>query len=149
MIDKIKAFFQSELSPGSNTALDQHQRHLACAALLIEVAIVDDEFDQSELRALYKILQNQFGLSQEDCTTLTQLAQSECEEATSMYQFTQLINQHCDHQEKFNLIQAMWQVAYADGNLDKYEEYIIRKVADLIHVAHGDFMRAKHAARNR
>lgn len=147
MLDKIKSFFQTDLSTGEAQALDEDQRRLACAALLIEVAIVDNEFDGTELQTLLNILQNQFALSQSDCEALTQLAQSECEQATSMYQFTQLINQHCHHEEKFKLIRGMWQIAYADGDLDKYEEYIIRKVADLIHVAHGDFIRAKHAAR--
>ncbi len=66
-----------------------------------------------------------------------------------MYGFTQLINQHCNPQEKFDLVTYMWRIAYADGDLDKYEEYIIRKVADLIHLGHGEFIRAKHAARSR
>jgi uncharacterized tellurite resistance protein B-like protein len=64
-----------------------------------------------------------------------------------MYQFTQQVNEHCSVQDKFDLIAGMWRIAYADGELDKYEEYVIRKVADLIHVAHSDFIRAKHHSR--
>ena len=64
-----------------------------------------------------------------------------------MYQFTQRINRYCSHEEKFHLITGMWRIAFADGDLDKYEEYIIRKVSDLIHLGHGEFIRAKHAAR--
>lgn len=128
--------------------MDEEQRRLACAALLIEVAITDNEFDSDEFEALQNILQSQFGIPAEDCEALTILAQSECEESTSMYQFTQLVNEHCSTEEKFDLVKGMWSIAYADGDLDKYEEYVIRKVADLIYVSHGDFIRAKHTARS-
>lgn len=127
--------------------MTEEQRRLACAALLIEVAIIDNEFDAEEFEALQSILQNQFGIPAEDCEALTTLAQSECEESTSMYQFTQLVNEHCSQDEKFDLVKGMWTIAYADDDLDKYEEYIIRKVAELIYLSHGDFIRAKHTAR--
>lgn len=127
--------------------MNEEQRRLACAALLIEVAIIDNEFDAEEFAALQSILQNQFQIPAEDCKALTTLAQSECEESTSMYQFTQLVNEHCSVEEKFDLIKGMWTIAYADDDLDKYEEYIIRKVAELIYLSHGDFIRAKHLAR--
>lgn len=128
--------------------MDEEQRRLACAALLIEVAIIDNEFDAEEFDALCTILQKQFGVSKEDCESLTTLAQSECEESTSMYQFTQLVNDHCSPEEKFDLVRGMWTIAYADGDLDKYEEYIIRKVSELIYLSHGDFIRAKHMAKD-
>jgi len=146
VLAKIKAFFDEELTPESGS-LSEDKIRLACAALLIEVAVVDQEFDNTEFNALQTILSTQYGISEDECRALTALAQQECEDATSMYQFTQLVNQHCSHNDKFTLIKGMWTIAYADGDLDKYEEYIIRKVSDLIHVAHGDFIRAKIAAR--
>jgi uncharacterized tellurite resistance protein B-like protein len=127
--------------------MDEEQRRLACAALLIEVAVIDNEFDAEEFEVLQSILQNQFDIPAEDCEALTTLAQSECEDSTSMYQFTQLVNEHCSPEEKFELVKGMWTIAYADGDLDKYEEYIIRKVSELIYLSHGDFIRAKHMAR--
>lgn len=127
--------------------MDEEQRQLACAALLIEVAVTDNEFDSGEFAALQTILQQKFNIPAEDCEALTTLAQSECEESTSMYQFTQLVNEHCSPEEKFDLVKGMWRIAYADGDLDKYEEYIVRKVAELIYVSHGDFIKAKHMAR--
>lgn len=128
--------------------MDEEQRRLACAALLIEVAVTDNEFDSDEFEALQNILQNQFGIPAEDCEALITLAQSECEESTSMYQFTQLVNEHCSVEEKVDLVKGMWSIAYADGDLDKYEEYVIRKVSELIYVSHGDFIKAKHLARS-
>ncbi|WNO11544.1 TerB family tellurite resistance protein [Teredinibacter sp. KSP-S5-2] len=147
MLNKILDFFQNEIKQPSQELTDQ-QRRLASAALLIEVATIDHKFDQKELSSLSLLLKENFSLSDEECTELTELAKAERDNSTSLYQFTQLVNQHCSHQEKFNLLKDMWTVAYADGNLDKYEEYIIRKVADLIHMAHGDFIRAKHESRD-
>lgn len=154
MISHIKSFFQTEffniLDGEEGTAevkLSEDKRQLACAALLIEVAIVDNEFDQEEFAALQAILESDFGVSEEQCKTLVTLAQQECEASTSTYQFTQLVNNHCTPEDKYSLIKGMWTIAYADGDLDKYEEYVIRKVSDLIYVSHADFIRAKHETR--
>lgn len=147
MLNKIKAFFEAEIQ-GETPLVEEEKKRLACAALLIEVAVIDQNFDASEFETLQRILQDLFKLSADECTTLTALAHAESDESTSMYQFTQLVNQHCSNNDKFDLLVNMWQIAYADGDLDKYEEYIIRKVSDLIYMAHGDFIRAKHAARD-
>jgi Uncharacterized protein conserved in bacteria len=146
VLTAIKSFFSSELQ-GSDAGTSEHQQQLACAALLIEVAVVDQEFDASELKTLTGILEQKFGISAEECSTLITLAQAECEQATSMYQFTQLVNDSCTPENKFELIKGMWAIAYADGDLDKYEEYVVRKVSELIYVSHSDFIRAKLAAR--
>lgn len=146
MLNKISRFFERHLQPagGDSTHLSFAQKQLAVAALLIEVATADHVFDQVELDALMLLLQRKFSLSQEQLLELTDLAKSEAADATSLYQFTQLINRECSHDEKCGLIKSMWEVAYADKNIDKYEEYVIRKVADLIHVSHSEFMRAKN-----
>ncbi len=146
MLGAIKDFFQ-QMQVEEQTGTNEQQSRLACAALLIEVAVIDQHFDETELRALHEILQQKFQLSAEECETLTTLAKTEREEASSMYQFTQLVNDSCSHQQKYQLVKGMWTIAYADGNLDKYEEYVVRKVAELIYVSHSDFIRAKLEAR--
>ncbi len=145
MFGRIKALFDTELP--SSGELNQEERNLACAALLIEVAVIDQEFDPTELAALKKILVDQYDIAEDECDALAQMALRECENATSMYQFTQKVNQHCSAEEKFDLVKGMWTIAFADGNLDKYEEYIIRKTCGLLYVSHSDFIRAKHEAR--
>ncbi len=146
MLSSIKEFFQDRVQTDTSE-MTEEQRRLACAALLIEVAIIDNEFDGSEMAALKSILSTEFNIPQESVNDLVTMAHNECTQATSMYQFTHLINQQCSFEEKFQLITGMWRIAFADGDLDKYEEYVIRKVADLIHLGHGEFIRAKHAAR--
>ncbi len=145
MIARLKALFETETA--SSTELSQDERNLACAALLIEVAVIDQEFDPTEFAAVKQILNTQYGIAPEECDTIAVMAQQECEDATSMYQFTKKVNHHCSPEEKYKLVKGMWTIAYADGDLDKYEEYIIRKTCDLLYVAHGDFIRAKHDAR--
>ncbi len=123
------------------------QKQLAVAALLIEVATADHVMDEAELNALISLLERKFSLPHERLVELADLAKAEAADATSIYQFTQLINSECTPQEKFELIKGMWEIAYADNQLDKYEEYVIRKVADLIHVSHSEFIRAKSIAK--
>ena len=147
MLASIKKFFELNIEEANSGELPVEKRRLACAALLIEVATVDQHFDKREFEAMQQVLQDKFAISREECKILTALAKSEFEDAASTYQFTRLVNDHCSFEEKFALVKGMWTIAFADGHLDKYEEYIIRKVSELIHVAHGDFIRAKISAR--
>lgn len=147
MLDRLKELFQPEQFQNQRAALGEADRRLACAALLIEVAVIDNEFDGTELAELKTILVKQFDIPSDEIDALVTMAQAESADSTSMYQFTQAINRHFSPEEKFELVTGMWRIAYADGDLDKYEEYIVRKVSDLIHLPHGDFIRAKHAAR--
>ena len=124
--------------------LSSQQVRLASAALLIEVATIDQYFDDTEFKKLQVLLTRTFSLTEEEVNELVKLAEKEASESTSLYQFTQLINRHCDDQQKYQLTCNLWQMAYADGVLDKYEEHIIRRITDLIHVSHSDFIRAKH-----
>ncbi|TQV78709.1 TerB family tellurite resistance protein [Exilibacterium tricleocarpae] len=148
MLDKIRDFFTTELLAEDDSGLTEHQRHIATAALLVEVATIDGDFDGREFSLLFDILQRQFELTDSELAEISKLAKQESEDATSLYQFTQLVNQHFSPEEKYSLIRDMWCIAYADGNIDKYEEYIIRKVADLIHLSHSAFIRAKRDARD-
>ncbi len=148
MLKKIQAFFESQINPQQDEPLSQDQRQLACAALLIEVATVDQNFDDAELAVLKEHLKSTFELDKEQLATLTELAQTEAGQATSLFEFTQLINQHCNTEEKYNLLLSMWAIAYAHGDIDKYEENLIRRVSELIYISHSEFIRAKISARD-
>ncbi len=87
------------------------------------------------------------GLASDEVAALLKRATTAVDEATSLYEFTRLVNDHYGPAEKRSLVEAMWQVAYADKNLDKYEEHIIRRVAELIYLPHAEFIQTKHAAR--
>ncbi len=149
MLSKISAFFERHLQPagGCSAALSHDQKHLAVAALLIEVAMADHVFDERELATLEQHLQQKFAIPTAQIRELIELAKEESAQATSLHQFTQLIHQHCTPAEKFDLLVSMWGLAFADNELSKYEEYVIRKVADLIYVSHSEFIRAKQYAK--
>lgn len=147
MLAKIKEFFREEIS-ADDQAVPQERLELAAAALMIEVASADEDYGAAELATLTGILRETFQLDQQRIDELTTLAHEEKDSATSLYQFTYLINQQATPEQKFEILNGMWRVAYADGSLDKYEEHIIRKVAELLYIPHSEFIRAKHLARN-
>ncbi len=121
--------------------------HLATAARLVEVAVSDSSFDDSERIQLKTLLHSQCQISMADIDTLISDAETATRAASSLFEFTHIINKHCEYQQKLSLVNNLWKVAYADGELDKYEEHIIRKIADLIHVSHRDFILEKIAVR--
>ncbi len=146
MIGALKALFEP---PGRETPEERtHRRHLAAAALLIETARADFTQDGREQAAMERLLSSTLDLTRDDVRELVALASQQVDRATSLYEFTRMINDHSSAAEKLQLIETMWSVAYADGNLDKYEEHLIRRVAELIYVPHSDYIRVKLAARN-
>jgi uncharacterized tellurite resistance protein B-like protein len=142
---QIKALFEAETIGTSESIVDK--KHLAAAALLIDVACADDSFDSEELAVLEAHLIKQFQLSDDIAKELCDYAQQKHKDSTSLYEFTQLINKHFTASDKYDLVVGMWDVAYADGNIDRYEEHLIRQASDLIYVCHSDFIKAKHTAR--
>ena len=127
---------------------DAHQLNLAAAALLIEMILQDDHVDKAEVAQVKKILLSQFDLSAAEMESLYALAEEEKHLATDYHQFTKLVASHYTQPQKIQLIESLWRVAYADKVLDKYEEHMVRRISDLIHVSHKDFMQAKHRAEN-
>jgi uncharacterized tellurite resistance protein B-like protein len=143
----ISAFRKLFEAPPRETAADRERRQrLAAAALLVETARADFSEDAVEEATLKTLLCQSLGLSQAEVAELLTEASREVDEATSLYDFTRVINDYCSALEKFELITAMWRVAYADGRLDKYEESLIRQVAELTYVPHSEYIRAKLAA---
>ena len=147
MIKSLLSLF--ELPDAQSEDDTQHQLRLAAAALLIETARADFTQDTAEEAALAELLRRELKLSAEEVKELLELASQRVDESTSLYEFTRVINDHYTPQQKLQLISAMWLVAYADGNLDKYEEHLIRRVAELTYVAHEDYIRAKLRAQRR
>ena len=145
MIGALKSLF--EVPQTETEASRQHRLHLAAAALLIETSRADFTQDAEEEKALQQLLTESLQVSQQEVSELVAAAERQVDRATSLYQFTRIINDDYSADQKQELIMAMWVVAYADGNLDKYEEHLIRQVADLIYVSHQDYIRCKLAAK--
>ena len=141
----FKKIFQTEES--EDLTIDDKTSTKACIALLLETSMADEILDESELMALKNTLQKDFQINKDEIDELIDLAKENVEDSTSLYEFTRDINDNFDADERVKLIESMWKIAYADGNVDKYEEHIIRKVSNLIYVAHSDFIKAKLSAK--
>lgn len=146
MLAGLKTFFSEILETDTEVIDTMDARQLAAAALMIDVATIDDNFDENETQTLISELRRQFDLDNGTLHKLVEQARKENKDSTSLYQFTRCINDEFSPEEKCHLLLGMWRIAFADGDLDKYEEHIIRRVSDLIYVSHSDFIRTKKAA---
>jgi uncharacterized tellurite resistance protein B-like protein len=150
MLNSIKQFFENKLVNNEEepTSSSIAKTDLACAALLIEVINSDHKLEEQETQAFFSVLQNNLNIPGEDIDEFVELAENQAKEATSLYEFTSLINSDYDYSQKVGLIENMWRIAFSDNNLDKYEDHLIRKISDLIYVSHSDFIRAKLKVRD-
>jgi len=149
MLKAITSFFESNIEVDNDKSDREHRFKLATAALLIEVSRMDDHYHEKEANALQLTLQNRFQLSKQETEELISLASQELNDSVDYFQFTALINSHFEYEDKVHLVELMWQIAYADNELDKDEEYLVRKVSELLYVSHTDFIRLKLAVRDK
>jgi len=119
---------------------------LASAALMVEVIAADYERKPQERTALLATVRRGFGLDAEAAEALLARAEAAHRDATDYFRFTSQINQVCTPEEKVRLIEGLWRVAFADGELQDVELHVIRRIADLIHVPHMDFIAARDRA---
>ncbi|AGY92363.1 hypothetical protein SPICUR_07000 [Spiribacter curvatus] len=145
MIEAIKQFYEQRMNPGAASADDpeSHRLQLATAALLIEMAQADNQRDSVEFQAIHDGIIEVFGLSPEETSEVIELADQEVHDATDHFEFSQLINEQFDYQQKCQVVELLWRVCLADSEMDRYEEHLVRKIAELLHVEHSAFIAAK------
>ena len=104
------------------------------------------DFDESadEQQKIVALLASHFELTDTEAADLVARAQSALEESVCLFDFTRALHESLDHEQKAEVIRLLWKVAHADGTLDKYEDYLVKKVAELLYVPHSDVMRLKH-----
>jgi uncharacterized tellurite resistance protein B-like protein len=148
MFNAIKQFFDTHVG---NQALEdpQHRLRLATAALLLEMTRVDNEVKAEEREAVERGIAKAFDLSAAETSKLVTLAEEEAQNATCYHEFTRLINEGFSREQKVMLVEQLWEVAFADAELEKYEEHLVRKLSDLLYVPHSEFIRAKHRVMER
>lgn len=149
MLNQLKSFMEKHLSIPENES-SEHQAHriqLASAALMFELIRTDHDVSEAEIAELRDIMKTQMSLSDSETDELLTLAEERATQSVSLYEFTSLICEQYDYPERIRLIENLWLIAYSDRHLDKYEEMVIRKTADLIYVSHSDFIQAKLRAK--
>jgi len=113
------------------------------AALLVEIARADHQLDDAETASISNALKQSSSLPDTEIDTIISDAIVDAESTLSLHEHIRLVNEHFDRANKLMLIEQMWRVAAADGNIDRYEDYTIRKLSELIYVRHSEFIKAK------
>jgi uncharacterized tellurite resistance protein B-like protein len=145
MLKSVKAFLRKYLEEGAGAESDDPASgsRLAVAALLVEVLRADFDVSTDERRQVLGSLQRLLELDPAVCEELLELAEAHIDRSHDLYQFTSAINRSYSPEDKQRLLEELWRVAHADERLNKYEEHLIRRVADLLHVRHSEFIATK------
>lgn len=145
MIAKLRRFIQSHTQ--AITPEDKaHQLKLAAASMLLEVVFADETLAPEETALLPKLLTETLSMSEQDAKALIDEAKHVQGNATSLFEFTNAINTEFSLEQKQQLLLAMWQLAYADGQLSHYEDQIIRRTADLLYLKHSELIQMRNQA---
>jgi len=145
MIDKITGFFKQFNTPHQPQETIEPSLEIACSVLLCEVMKADGLLQDEEKRSLKAFISKQFALNDQEIDNIITLALTLSDNATDYYQFTKILNQHYSIEQRVKIVGYLWQLAYADGELASLEEHTIRKVADLLHLRHSEFIQTKLA----
>ncbi|MFQ5773080.1 MAG: TerB family tellurite resistance protein [Kiloniellaceae bacterium] len=137
VINRFKALFVdrggASAAPGARLGAEEFQ--VAAAALLVEAAHMDDEFDARERAKILDLVTARFGLSREESESLLEAAEARVAQASHLLGFTRVVKQAFSHEERVELLEMLWEVAYADGELHDFEASLVRRVTGLLHVS--------------
>ena len=141
----LASFFMPSDAAGGPTSAQGLQ--LATAVLMVEVMRSDADISPAERAQTLANLRQRFALSDEALTQLVAQAEHTAKGANDFFHFTSAMNDEFTQAEKIQVVEYMWQVAYADRTLDANEHHLISKVAGLLHVTHGEYIGAKMRAK--
>ena len=146
LINNVSSAISTPASGGANGQDRAAALRLATAVLMIDVARADHVFEESEFDRVLQLVQAHFDLDPQDAAELVNDASDEADDLVSAYDFTSVLHKHLDEEEKARIVGMLWQIAYADGELDKYENSLVLKISDLLYVSRARVMRLKHDA---
>ena len=136
-------FFKNEEKNNLKPGGEKKKLQIAAAAILIEIAKSDSDFAPEELEVIKTSLRVKFNLTDEEIQTLILESERERENSSDLFQFTHQINKEFSKEEKFILMEMIWKVIYADGILDKHEDYLAHKFATLLRLNHEELITTK------
>ena len=149
MLRSLQLFFEERISLLRGRGEDEVERRLglATAALFIEMMRADFEVTAEERTKLEVLLRETLALDENETRELVAEAEREVESSVELFQFTRLIDEAFTPEQKVKVVERLWRIAYADENVDRLEEHLVRKIANLLHVSHRDYIAAKLAAK--
>ena len=139
----LRALLGIEKKIESNKYSEFEQNHLAVTSLFVEVAMVDNNFDMEERSKILKVIQSIFSLTEEKAKELLNNAEQEAKNSTQLFPMTTRISKTFSYEKRVELVESLWQIVYADGKMDAYEDQLMRRIGDLISVSDRDRILAK------
>lgn len=143
MIDLVKKYFGKSSTSSDGSSPTSHNIKVATCAIFLEMAHIDGEFSESEQQRILTILKNSFQLSDETAVALMEKSSKELNKSIDLWQFTSLIVRNYTIEERIKIIEVIWEIIYADGKLDKHEDYLVHKLAKLLRITHKQIIDAK------
>ncbi len=147
MLKKLKNLFTQDLGDRKMTAESGSREdalQLATAVLLVEMSRADYVMDKAQQQSIIELLSQRFELTENEANLLLEVAHEEADAAVSLHEFTRLLNERLSYEDRIHVVEMLWRVAAADDELHKYEDALVRKVADLLYVRHSDLVRLRH-----
>ena len=145
MLHTVRDLVSKQFGTKEDPAARAKGVRLATAALMVEMVRADARVMGEEAAALHGLLARHFDIAPDECRALIAAAEREADAAVSLHGYTKLLNEVLSAGEKQRVLELLWKLAFADHELDRYEEHLVRKVADLLYVSHADLIRAKLA----
>ncbi len=143
MFRALQDLLRAVVAPAGAGSATEHSLELATAVLLVEVMQADPDTTAAERTAVLSAMRRKFALGEEELSRVIALAEEKTRVANDFFAFTSTLNDHFDHPQKVRMVELMWGVAFADGDLDANENHLVSKVAGLLHVTHGEYIAAK------
>tara|TARA_A100001037_G_scaffold277416_1_gene277457 strand:+ start:4759 stop:5223 length:465 start_codon:yes stop_codon:yes gene_type:complete len=135
MLDRLKSLFAPDAGGDGTCAHAFDELQLAAAALLVEAARMDDDYDANERALIAGFLRERFSLDAADTEALVAAADEATEDLVEVYGFARKVKDAFDHDERVQMIEMLWEVVYADGEIHDHEANLLRRVSGLIYVS--------------
>jgi len=145
MLDGLRQFIADVVAPNSAArSFDEAGYRLAATALLIHVVSLDGEPSEAETRKLHSLIESHFGLDRGSADRLIAAATRVEGEAVDLYHFTSVIMREVDQEGRLRIVEMMWELVYADGDVSEFEDNVVWRAADLLGVSSRDRIELKH-----
>jgi uncharacterized tellurite resistance protein B-like protein len=146
MLGKLKKALLGDRAYAESAADPEERQQLALAALLVEMARADFDESHDERIEITRLLASYFDLNEAESSALLARAAKAMDEAVCLFDFTRALHESMSYEQKLGVVELLWKVVLADGRLDKYEDYLMGKIGELLYVSRGDIIRLRNLA---
>ena len=145
-LGKLKEALLGEKAYAESAGNPEERQQLALAALLVEMARADFDESADKHAEIVRLLASHFELNETESADLLGRAAKAMDESVCLFDFTRALHDSMDYEQKLAVVELLWQLALSDERLDKYEEYLMAKIGDLLYVSRADIIRLRNSA---